>query len=284
MHKISFFLFINLFILVAVFIDNAQAKNISNDDILQNIEKSLLFDKSEAQEVNFYRNQSKKGDSLVIERAPNRNSKNKPVIDVSVTDVKIDNDAIRQSLNNAYNLSLIDQNEAAIEIYKEVLTIKPDDEYSKFSLAVLYQKMNQNNQAKNLYHELLENDPENKHQIISNLLSILIEESSQEAIYFLSRLHKQNPKSSYITAQLGLAYEKLENYDLAAEYLEKAKFIDSNNLEYIYNLAVIYDKMEESEKALKSYKIVIRNYSDDYNSIPISLVKDRVKFLKISSE
>ena len=217
MHKISFFLFINLFILVAVFIDNAQAKNISNDDILQNIEKSLLFDKSEAQEVNFYRNQSKKGDSLVIERAPNRNSKNKPVIDVSVTDVKIDNDAIRQSLNNAYNLSLIDQNEAAIEIYKEVLTIKPDDEYSKFSLAVLYQKMNQNNQAKNLYHELLENDPENKHQIISNLLSILIEESSQEAIYFLSRLHKQNPKSSYITAQLGLAYEKLENYDLAAE-------------------------------------------------------------------
>ena len=86
------------------------------------------------------------------------------------------------------------------------------------------------------------------------------------------------------TAQLGLAYEKLENYDLAAEYLEKAKFIDSDNLEYIYNLAVIYDKMEESEKALKSYKIVIRNYSDDYNSIPISLVKDRVKFLKISSE
>ena len=284
MHKISFFLFINLFILVSVFIDNTQAKNISNDDILQNIEKSLLFDKSEAQEVNFYRNQSKKGDSLVIERTPNRNSKNKPVIDVSVTDVKIDNDAIRQSLNNAYNLSLIDQNEAAIEIYKEVLTIKPDDEYSKFSLAVLYQKMNQNNQAKNLYHELLENDPENKHQIISNLLSILIEESSQEAIYFLSRLHKQNPKSSYITAQLGLAYEKLENYDLAAEYLEKAKFIDSDNLEYIYNLAVIYDKMEESEKALKSYKIVIRNYSDDYNSIPISLVKDRVKFLKISSE
>ncbi len=259
------------------------SKVIDDNEILKNIEKSLLFDNDDQQNINFYRQNQDKESEIVINRGGQNASDIKdgaPRVDVVVVNVDQDSDKIKEKLYLAYNASLVNQNEVAIQLYKEVLYLAPNSHYAKFSLAVLYQKMNQFLQAKKLYQELLDDNPENKHEIIGNLLSIMIEESPREAIYFLSRLSRQKPNSPYILAKLALAYESMGEYNQAISYLKDASMNEGNNIEYIYNMAIIYDKMNEKESAIRSYQNVIKNYSNSYDFIPINSVKSRVSFLK----
>lgn len=80
--------------------------------------------------------------------------------------------------------------------------------YAKYSLAVVYQRLSQFKQAKNIYYELLKGEAENKDEIINNIIVILTEESPREAIYMLTRLTIQNPSRHYLFASMALAYEK----------------------------------------------------------------------------
>ncbi len=274
----KYFFLTTLLLVQVILASNALSKDLTNSTILENIEQSLLFDKDDMKEINFYRKNVNSSDKIAIDRVADSAAGSE--LDIIVVDVSRDNNTIREKLKLAYNATLIDQNEVAIEIYKGLLKTNPDSHYMQFSLATIYQKMNQSMKAKKIYHKILEDNPDNKHEVISNLLSILIEESPQEAIYFLSRLAKQNPDSSYITAQLALAYEKTQKYDLALQYLRRSLAKDPDNIEYIYNIAVIYDKMNNSSNAIANYSAVVKNYSSKYDSISLNSVKGRIASLK----
>jgi tetratricopeptide (TPR) repeat protein len=96
----------------------------------------------------------------------------------------------------------------------------------------------------------------------------------------LSRLTVQNPSSAYIFAQAAVAYDKIKNYDQAIILLQKAISIDQTNADYQYNLAVIYDKTSQFQKALDMYANVEQNYTDDNSSVPIEQVRDREAAIK----
>lgn len=270
-------------ILSAFITANAHSKNVSNGILLDSIEKSLLFSKDQVQEADFYRKKSLRQSEITVDRSQsdpgNTDNQSRSAVEVLV----VDSDGMKDSMqeNVAYNAMLIGQYEVAIAIYKDLIEKRPNNDYAKFSLAVAYQMLNQNSQAKDIYHELLESVPDNKEQIVSNLLSILVSESPKEAIYFLTRLATQNPSSSYIMAQLSLAYEKVRDYEQSVNFLKKAINLDHENLEYIYNLAVIYDKMNERSQAIRGYTQVVRNYNNDYaKSISLPSVENRLKTLK----
>ena len=50
----------------------------------------------------------------------------------------------------------------AIELYKQVLKKDHNNEYSKFSLAVVYQQLGQLNKAKTIYRDLLKRGVKNE--------------------------------------------------------------------------------------------------------------------------
>lgn len=257
----------------------------SNNVILEEIEKSLLFDNTSKQDINFYRKENSRKSELVIDRSDNSSSdRRRPrrsAVDVVVVNIDSFENEIKEKENLAYNAALIGQYEVAIELYKQIIKVDSENYYAKFSLAVAYQKINQNSKAKEIYQELLSKDLENEKQIISNLLSILIDESPNEAIYFLTRLATQNPNSPYIVAQLALAHERVGNYQEAINFIKKAIFIDDENLEYVYNLAVLYDIINERDFAIRNYQKVIRGYNEkSLNTISLASIENRVKALK----
>jgi tetratricopeptide (TPR) repeat protein len=265
-----------------VFARNVSAEEfVSTTDIVKEIEKTLLFDKDSREQVDFYKSKKTRSSDFNMvagnpESAPQANS----AIAISVTDAKSENMDLAEKQKIAYNAVLIGQYEVAIEIYKKVLAADPTDTYSKFSLAIVYQKIGQFRQAKTLYHELLKTNPANQEEIIGNLLAILVEESPRDAIYLLSRLTVQNPKSSYILAQAAMAYDKIKNYDQAIALLEKAIALEPSNLGYKYNLAVIYDKMSNYEKALDLYANVAKNSASDNPLVPFDQVRKRIESIR----
>ncbi len=242
----------------------------------------MLFDRESRKKVDFYqkKDSGRESDFTINAGAPEENSKKESAVNIVVADPKSDNFDIREKEKLAYNSVLIGQYEVAVELYKQVLNVEPDNAYVKFSLAVVYQKIGQFRQAKTFYYQLLKTSPDNENEIIGNLLAILIEESPRDAIYLLSRLTIQNPKSSNILAQAAIAYDKIKNYDQAISLLQKAITIDQENIGYKYNLAVIYDKTAQYEKALDLYSDVAKNYSDSNSSVSLDQVQKRIQSIK----
>jgi tetratricopeptide (TPR) repeat protein len=254
---------------------------VSSDQIIKQIEKSLIFDNETRQKLDVYgkKNGSKRSDEVIeagnLDSAPENSG-----VDIVVVDSKVGNLPLREKEKLAYNSALVGQYEVAIELYKQVLAKEPKNAYAKFSLAVVYQKIGQLKQAKNLYYELLKLSPDNREEIVGNLLAVLVEESPKESTYVLSRLAAQNPNSGKILAQAALAYDKIEKYDQAVELLKSAVNLEPERLDYKYNLAVIYDKMQDYQNASTFYSEVIANYSVKYSSVPLSAVKERLEFIK----
>ena len=281
--KISAVFFVS--VVTLLFVQKAFAKDyVSTSDVMKEIEKTLLFDKESSEKINFYRgNKSSKKSSITISEgnpSDGVDNKTKAAVDILVVDPKFDKFDVREKEKLAYNISLVGQDEVAIELYKQVIKSEPENSYAKFSLAVLYQKLGQLSQAKNIYYDLLKDNPSNKEEIVGNILAILIEESPRDAIYLLSRLAVQNPQSSYILAQTANAYDRMKSYDQAVNFLKKAIKIDGDNVDYKYNLAVIYDKTSQYEKALELYTEVAKNYANEDDSFSLEQIENRISVIK----
>jgi tetratricopeptide (TPR) repeat protein len=253
---------------------------VSTNDVVKEIERTLIFDKSSRQQIDFYKkkNLSRKSD-IDIEAGNDEKSTSSVKIDMVVADSKVGSASLREKEQIAYNSVLIGQYEVAIELYKQVLEKERDNSYSKFALATVYQKIGQFRQAKTLYYQMLKSGVENQEEVVGNLLDILIEDSPQDATYLLSRLAVQNPDSPNILAFAALAYNKAKNHDQAISLMQKAITLDSENVDYKYNLAVIYDQTEQYSKALDLYSEVVRKYSNVNQSVPIDQVKKRIEFI-----
>lgn len=261
---------------------SASASEISSTtDVVKEIEKTLLFDKESREKIDVYKKRkSSKTSDFTISAGEQESSEKKSEIEIIVVDPKAENFDLREKEKLAYNAALVGQYEIAVELYKQVIAEEPNNIYSKFSLAVVYQKLGQTSQAKTLYRDLLKLNPDNQQEIIGNLLSILIDESPKDATYLLSRLTTQNPDSAYILAQAALAYDKNKDYQKAIELLERSSAIEPDNLEYKYNLAVAYDKTSQVEKAIDLYAQVEEKHSNQNSSIDIGKLQERLKTLR----
>jgi len=280
-------LFFYLLFLVSFFAEQAKAQlDIGNSDLTREIEKTLLFDKSDNEKFDVYNNEY--GTNLVdkptlgeVKEKDEEEKKYTPeeMNIVMIDKVKIDKD-LREKEKLAYNSVLIGQYEIAIQIYKEILQKEPKNLYAKYSLAVVYQRLSQFKQAKNIYYELLRGDAENKDEVINNIIAILTEESPREAIYLLTRLTLQNPQKHSLFASMALAYEKISDYNSAIKNYTKALELDYGNINYCYNLGVLYDENKEYEKALEMYANVVKNNDSSNSEIAFDSVRRRIEKIK----
>lgn len=262
---------------------------VSTNDIVKQIEKSLIFDKESRQKIDVYKSRESdavsdinieagKSPVLVINESNLQSG-----MEIVVVDDKKENFDIKEKEKLAYNSAMIGQFEVAVQIFKQILKEQPNNNYAKFSLATVYQKIGQTRQAKELYHQLLKSNYENKDEILGNLFSILVEESPRDSIYLLTRLSIQNPDSPNILAHTALAYDKIKNYDKAISYFIKAINLDENNISYKFNLAIVYDKAQKLEKALEMYSDVVKNYFNNNSQneiIPIEVVQKRIETIR----
>lgn len=257
--------------------ETATSNNSAIDSaIYEEIEKSLLFDNDELSNI-----------SSLSDKTENKNSRepiNKNLnIKSKKSKNKIDID-LKAKERMAYNQYLSGQYEAAIELYKQIIEIDNSNQYAKFSIAVIYQKLGQNKEAIALYKELLSDKKiTNKQEIISNLFLAMSKEKPKETIFILNKLSKQHPDSDYLQAQLAMIYSQENNYNQAILYMEKAREINSSEINYSYNLAIFYDKNKNFKKALELYMLTLKNYDKDLhknNKIDLTKIQNRIEHIK----
>ncbi len=259
-------------------------KNLSNNDIIREVEKTLLFSDAEKSKTELMQRQlNQKSDFNIVAGEKNYDKNDAIIINIKETKKVVDVDT-RTKEKMAYNATLNGQYEVAIELYKQVIVSEPDNNYALLSLATIYQKVGQLRQAKTIYYTLLQNNPENKEEIVSNILSTLSAESPRDSLYLLVRLSTSNPQSPYILVQTALAYSGVKNYEKASDLLLKAIALDPDRLDYKYNLAIIYDKAGNYNKAFASYQEVIHGYDDNKWATTISLKAVQMRLATIQDK
>jgi tetratricopeptide (TPR) repeat protein len=252
-------------------------------NIIEHVEKSLIYSK-ELQKP-------KAGDSVVIKRGgwteddtdafeADFSAEQEKKIQATISQTKEDTRAVTLK-RKAYDALNIGHIEIAAELYKQILKKDKDNGYALLGLATSYHQLGQYRQAKPIYMRLLNVFPGDE-QIIANLLAIVTEETPYEAVYLLSALAEKNPNSPLIQAQTSIAYSNVGKYKKGIKYLRKAIMMDPQNIQYRYNLAVLYDMMEDYTQATIVYKeVLIYARSNDMTAqIPYRQIQDRINILE----
>jgi len=126
-----------------------------------------------------------------------------------------------------------------------------------FNLALKSHQNNILNDAQDYYYKVLKIDPNNlqAHYNLGLIFNKL--EEYQKAINHYEKVIKINPKLAMTYNNLGVIFYELEKYHNAISYLEKGISIDPYYADAYNNLGLIFDKLEEYQKAVNHYEKAI---------------------------
>ncbi len=159
-------------------------------------------------------------------------------------------------LEKAYEALLAGQTGIALELYKNVIRMQPDNELALFGAATTFHRIGEIESARVLYGRLIELYPNNR-EAMNNFLVLVSDESPQEALNELLELEHASPDFSPIPAQLGLLYAKLGDEEKARSKMLRAISLDPDNMVYRYNLAIFLDKQKRYKEAAAFYRQLI---------------------------
>lgn len=106
----------------------------------------------------------------------------------------------------------------AISYYQNALLVDPDNVQINYNLALLYQDLEEIEKAEEYYHIILQIDPNHK-SALNNLgyIRLVFEDKYQDAVNYFSKAIEKDPQFINAIANRGIAYEYLEEYELARQ-------------------------------------------------------------------
>ena len=183
------------------------------------------------------------------------------------------------SFEAAYSSLLAGNTEGALNLYMDVLKDDPDNTFALFGLASTLQRIGWLAEARATYEELLAVEPDNR-GALANMMTLISQEAPDQALSNLQRLFEINPGFSPIPAQMAVLYAGQGDYDQAIRFLKLASDLSPENMMYVYNLAIIHDRLGDHVEARKLYEEVLSASEIRDVSIPLEAVRQRVSYLK----
>ncbi len=147
-----------------------------------------------------------------------------------------------------YDKGMIDK---AIEEFKEVLEIDPDDVETHYHLGNAYADKGMSDEAISMYKKVIEKNPEFIDSYLSLGTLYLDMDMVDEAISLCKQAISANPDDSFLCFHLGEAYVRNGQYKKAIKAFNKAISINPMDPETQYRLAESYYETKQYDMALK---------------------------------
>jgi tetratricopeptide (TPR) repeat protein len=152
---------------------------------------------------------------------------------------------------NNYGIGLLDalQFEAAVDAFKQVAGMRPDYADAYTNMAVVEISWERYNDAKPHLAKALELLPGDPRALYYQALVERNAGQIQEAINDLQGVLAKYPRAKDGLRELGFSYYQAHDYAKAREQYEKLQAIDPDDLAAHYQLAIIYRRLGEKQKA-----------------------------------
>jgi tetratricopeptide (TPR) repeat protein len=152
----------------------------------------------------------------------------------------------------------------AIEQYKKIGEVEPDDVDNWIMLGRLYKVQQNSVEAEKAYKKALEVEPDNEDALIGLAMVYADLGDNQRASEVLKKVVDKRPTLRTLTA-LASSYEQLKEYDLAAQTYRRALEISPRS-DIKRALAQTLLLAEKTDEALKVYKELIQEDPKDFQS------------------
>ncbi len=152
---------------------------------------------------------------------------------------------------NNYGIALLDalQYEASVDGFKQVAALRPDYADAYTNMAVVEISWERYNDAKPHLAKALELLPGDPRALYYRALVERNAGQVQEAIDDLQAMLAKYPLSKDGLRELGFSYYQAHDYAKAREQYEKLQSIDPDDLAAHYQLAILYRRLGEKDKA-----------------------------------
>ncbi|MCD4721255.1 MAG: tetratricopeptide repeat protein [Desulfobacula sp.] len=151
----------------------------------------------------------------------------------------------------------------AISLLKKGLEDSPENTSLLFRLGAVQDKAGFKQESLSAMKKIIKIDPKDASAL--NYLGYSYADLGiklDEALSLIKRAHKLKPDDGYITDSLGWVYYQKGNYKEAVKYLEKAAELTSFETIISDHLGDAYQKANQLEKALNTYKKALSNAKD----------------------
>lgn len=151
-------------------------------------------------------------------------------------------------------------NKEAINILEGVAEEKDFGESHRYYLASLYEKEKRYDDSTSMIQAILATKPDNA-QALNFMGYVLLERGSkpEEALVYIEKALKLNPKDGYIRDSLAWYYYKIGKYEQALKEIKEAKKIVNDDPVIIKHLGMIYQALNRLAEAKESYIEALKN-------------------------
>ncbi|MGB8951093.1 MAG: tetratricopeptide repeat protein [Candidatus Aminicenantales bacterium] len=168
----------------------------------------------------------------------------------------------------------LNQYEKAIAAFLEALKGQPEDFKSNYNLAEAYEKAGQFEKAEEVYHFLIKKYPSDAESYYKMIILMYDRAGmNAKAVDAAKKLVELNPKNEEYIYNLGIMYFKIEKYQEAIEAFQKAAALKPNYDYAYYQIGFSYQRMKkykESIEAFQEYVGLVPNSPDGWFSIGIN--------------
>jgi len=154
-------------------------------------------------------------------------------------------------------LSRMELNEfdKAIAAFQKALEEKPQDIKINYNLAQAYQKAGQYEKAEEAYGTLAQLNPQDANTYYGTILRMYDEAGLQDkAIEAAKKLIKLNPNSEINVYNLGIMYMKLERFDEAIQAFQEVLAIRPDYAYAYYNIGFCYSKQKKQNEYIQAFE------------------------------
>jgi tetratricopeptide (TPR) repeat protein len=188
-------------------------------------------------------------------------------------------DPIGEKLDAAWLAYESGQYDGAKKLYAEVLHLEKNNRDAMLGLGAIAIHKKDAETARRYYLALLKQDPRDPIATAA-IASLHGDKTSIESDeeYLLTML-ESNPKAAHINFALGNIYAQKGEWKTAQQSYFNAWQQDSENADYIFNLAVSMDQLSKQGQAIKFYKACLLKSNNKQVSFSREAVQQRIKVL-----
>ena len=170
----------------------------------------------------------------------------------------------------------------AIQMYLEVLAENPENPDALLNLSSAYIQSSLFTKARPLLEKLKQDDPENPKVLLNFAVMEIGLARPNEAIRYLEKTETLSEEPHFeIYFHRGVAFSHLGALDEALTWYQRAEKLSENNPLLLFNMAVVYDKLEKYEKALRYYVSVQGNAGAQLSDSERTKIDERIRVLKM---